>query len=264
VLRTHRDYFRQLIAVLVGSSIALVSSPALAKKFDVEMDTKGISATVIEQPAPDFPDGKMRRGQEGWVRINFVFGHDGGRRILSSSCPPGNSRPHHTVREERVEILGRILELEIDSRQYGEALATLAQLRPEPGNARTPAGLSDKIRQLEDLVQGDEAMVAAGTIYNPCDCDNGTPLWAYTPARPHFSFAEVSGNVERFEARCENHRMSAQVATGTRWSLPAEWGSCRVFVFGEGAATFEFVEHREDPGDRNVGHSAVASSDVLD
>jgi hypothetical protein len=168
------------------------------------------------------------------------------------------------VREERVEILGRILELEIDSRQYGEALATLAQLRSEPGNAGTLAGLSDKIRQLEDLVEGDEAMVAVGTIYNPCDCDNGTPLWAYTPARRHFSFAEVSGNVERFEARCENHRLSAQVATGTRWSLPAEWGSCRVFVFGEGAATFEFVEHREDPGDRNVGHSAVASSDVLD
>jgi hypothetical protein len=35
-------------------------------------------------------------------------------------------------------------------------------------------------------------------------------------------------------------------------------------VFGEDAATFEFVEHRENPGDDEVGGSAVASSDVLD
>ena len=101
-------------------------------------------------------------------------------------------------------------------------------------------------------------------------CGTGQPppcrslLSAYTSARRDFSFAEVSGNVERFEARCDNHRLSARVETGTRWSLPAEWGSCRIFVFGDDAATFEFVEHREEPGDDEGGGSAVASSDVLD
>jgi len=86
----------------------------------------------------------------------------------------------------------------------------------------------------------------------------------YTPARRDFSFAEVSGNVESFEARCDNHRLSAQVATGTRWSLPAEWGSCRIFVFGDDAASFEFIEYRDGPGGEDVGGNAVASSDVVD
>jgi hypothetical protein len=82
--------------------------------------------------------------------------------------------------------------------------------------------------------------------------------------RRDFSFAEVSGNVEGIEARGDNHRLSAQVTTGTRWSLPAEWGSCRIFVFGDDAATFDFIEHHEDPGDEAVGGNALASSDVLD
>ncbi len=44
-------------------------------------------------------------------------------------------------------------------------------------------------------------MTAGATIYNPRDCDTGTPLWVYMPVHRDFSFAEVNGNVERFEAR---------------------------------------------------------------
>ncbi len=167
-------------------------------------------------------------------------------------------------RKEHVEILGRIPELEIDSRQFGEARITLEQLRAAPGGDAALSELSGRIRELENAIESDESIVASGTIYNPCNCDSGTPLWVYTPVRRDFSFAEVSGNVERFEARCEDHRLSARVEAGTRWSLPAESSSCRVFVFGEDAATFDFVENREDPGDDEVGGGAVASSDVLD
>ena len=105
---------------------------------------------------------------------------------------------------------------------------------------------------------------AKATIANPCDCDAGEPLWSYTPVRRSFSFAEVDGNVERFEARCDNHRISADVEPNTQWSLPDEWGSCQVFVFGDDSATFDFIEHGDDEGDRDVGPSAVASTDVLD
>jgi hypothetical protein len=71
--------------------------------------------------------------------------------------------------------------------------------------------------------------------------------------RRDFSFAEVNGNVERFEARYDDHRLGAPVTTGTRWSFPADWGSCRILVFGKDAATFELIEYREDPGSEDVG-----------
>jgi TonB family protein len=376
--KSHGIRQRTIMALLAAVLPALLIAPAHAKKFDVEIDTSRVSAAAIKQPAPEFPDGKMRGGQEGWVRIDFVIGADGRAVdpvVVDSAGGPlfeqaaldavsgwqfeapgtGRERANNTIdmrfeisgdrdratrnflrryrdivsdlyyvkpenardkvdmandfggwnlyestmlallnarvegaegdaaeeleyyrralnvsgkaalgRKERLEILGRILDLEIDLRQYGDALETLQQLRATPGSDAILPELSGKIRALESAIESDAAVVTEGMIYNPCNCDTGTPLWTYSPVRRDFSFAEVSGNVERFEARCENHRLSARVEAGTRWSLPAEWGSCRVFVFGDDAATFEFVEHRENPGDDEVGGSAVASSDVLD
>ena len=370
--------YRPIVAAVAGfiSSFVLVS--AQAKNFDIELDSSGIAAAAVEQPAPQFPGGKMRGGQEGWVRMSFVIDADGRAidpLVVDSSGGPlfeqaaldvvslwhfeapdaGAEYARNTVdvrfeisgdrdrasrnflrryrdivtdlyyvkaddaREKvdmandfggwnlyeatmlallnarvegaegdraeeleyyrralavsraetfdsknRIEILTRIFELEVDANHYGDALATLAELRAEKGSDEALEGLADRIQRLEDSIADDAAIVAAGTIYNPCDCDEGVPLWAHTPVRRDFSFADVGGNVQRFEARCENHRLSAQVTTGTRWSLPDEWGSCRIFVFGDDAATFDFVEHREEPGEEGVGGSAVASSDVVD
>ena len=369
---------RPIVAAVTGLVSSIVLFPAEAKDFDIELDSSGIAMAAVEQPAPQFPNGRMRGGQEGWVRLSFVIDADGRAvdpLVLDSSGGPlfeqaaldaatrwrfeapaaaaehglntvdvrfeisgdrdrasrgflrrdrnivtdlyylkpdaarekvdmandfggwnlyeatmlaflnarvegaedhraeeleyyrralAVSRSETFVSKNRIEILGRIFGLEVDAGQYGDALATLAELRAEKGSDEALAGLADRIRQLEDSIGDDAAIVAAGTIYNPCDCDEGVPLWAHTPVRRNFSFADVDGNVQRFEARCENHRFSAQVTTGTRWSLPDEWGSCRIFVFGDDAATFGFVEHREEPGDEGVGGSAVASSDVVD
>jgi protein TonB len=370
--------YRPMVAVLAGAISALTFTSAHASGYGVELDTSGVSATAVAQPPPEFPDGEMRGGQEGWVRMNFVVGPEGRaldpvvvdssggplfERAALDAVPgwrfetpdadmrsanntvevrfevggdndrasrgflrryrdivgdlyyekPANARekvdmangfggwnlyestmlallnarveaaegdtteeleyyrralaiagPTTLKRKNRLEILARIFELEVDSRQYGEALTTLAELRATKGSETVLAELEGKTGRLETAIEGDELLAVAATIYSPCDCDDGRPLWVYTPARRDFSFAEVSGNVQSFEARCDNHRLSAQVATGTRWSLPAEWGSCRIFVFGDDTATFEFIEYRDGPGSEDVGGSAVASSDVVD
>jgi TonB family protein len=370
--------YRLMVTVLAGAVSALTMTGAHASKYNVELETIGVSPTTLEQAPPAFPNGKMRAGQEGWVRMNFVVGPQGRALdpvIVDSSGGPlferaaldavsswqfkspaaGMVHANNTVevrfesggdsgragrdflrrsrdivsdlyygkarkarekvdmanefggwnlyestmlallnarveaaesdapeeleyyrralaisgpttlkRRNRLEILARIFELEVDSRQYGEALVTLQTLRAINGSDAALADVDGKIRQLESSIDGGEPLAVAARIDSPCDCDEGRPLWAYTPARRDFSFAEVSGNVEGFEARCDNHRLSAQVATGTRWSLPADWGSCRIFVFGDDAATFEFIEYHEDPGGEDIGGSAVASSDVVD
>ena len=67
---------RRCAALLVFASM-LYPASVFAKKFEIEMDTSGVAASAVEQTAPAFPDGKMRRGQEGWVRLNFVVDPDG-------------------------------------------------------------------------------------------------------------------------------------------------------------------------------------------
>ena len=111
-------------------------------------------------------------------------------------------------------------------------------------------------------VDSEADLVPQATVYNPCDCDAGTPLWYYKPARRTFSFANLSGNVQSFEARCEHQRVQGPVEAGTKWTLAPEWGSCRVFVFGDDGATFEFVEH--PTGAEDGAPTAVVEDDVLD
>ena len=109
--------------------------------------------------------------------------------------------------EERLEVIGKIFKLQVESQHYGDALLTLKMLRAEPdsdaqGARRTRRRQIASARKLG--LRARIRSVAKATIYKPCNCDAGEPLWSYTPARRSFSFAELNGNVERFEARCEN------------------------------------------------------------
>ena len=108
-------------------------------------------------------------------------------------------------------------------------------------------------------------LVANAFVVNPCDCDAGVALWDYIPAHRIFSFANLNGNVERFEARCELQRLSGAVETDQQWTLEADWGFCQIFVFGDDGATFEFLEH--SPGNEDTGsadETSVARNHVLD
>ena len=114
------------------------------------------------------------------------------------------------------------------------------------------------------MLAGAEPISAHATVYNPSDCDAREPLWSYVPARRTFSFSNLSGNVERCEARCEHERLESRVETGKTWLLPENSGSCQVFVFGDDGASFDFVEHSETGPDEVAGDPAVARSHVLD
>jgi len=62
------------------------------------------------------------------------------------------------------------------------------------------------------MMKSEDTLLARASIHNPCDCDSGEPLWYYRPARQTFSFANLNGNVQHFEARCENYRIRCDVA----------------------------------------------------
>ena len=194
-------------------------------------------------------------------RVEGVEGNDAGklecyRRALGVS----NLK---TLRvNNKLDLLGRIFQLEDTLGLHAAALQTFRTLKSASGKTGVDEALAARAEELQALVDGDKDLVAQATIYNPCNCDAGRPLWYYKPARRTFSFANLSGNVTSFEARCEKHRVLAPVEAGTKWTLAPEWGSCRVFVFGDDEATFEFVEH--PAGAVDDAPTAVAIDDVLD
>lgn len=166
--------------------------------------------------------------------------------------------------KDRRELLSRIFELEDRYGLYANASRTFALLEKDVKSRADLAEFAERATAIKAMMKSEETLSANATIYNPCDCDSGEPLWYYRPARRTFSFANLNGNVQRFEARCENHRIRDDVVEGKSWTLAPDWGSCRVFVFGDDGATFDFLEHLSDNQDESTGGDAVARSHVLD
>ena len=57
--------------------VTVFAHDAVAQNFETETDTSKVRAVPTVQPAPSFPGGDLRTGQEGWVRINFIVSDDG-------------------------------------------------------------------------------------------------------------------------------------------------------------------------------------------
>ncbi len=194
-------------------------------------------------------------------RVEGVEGNEAGklecyRRALAvsteRSLPP----------DSRKDLMARIFWLEVEFGQYSAALQTFRALDRFSTASEVDADIQSRAAEIRAMVDGDEEMVARATVYNPCNCKAGEPLWYYRPARRTFSFANLNGNVTRFEARCDKQRIQAAMETGKTWTLAPEWGNCRVFVFGDDGAQFEFVEHAAE--DEEDASTAVARDDVLD
>jgi hypothetical protein len=70
----------------------------------------------------------------------------------------------------------------------------------------------------------------------------GGPMWTHPLLRAKFSFAEVTGKVDRFKLLCPLHRVDAAVEVGKEWSVPADVGPCTLYVSGEPGAKFRLIE----------------------
>lgn len=201
-----------------------------------------------------------------WLMIGRVEGAEGNsmRKLDAYRRALGVSNARSLDGEDRRELLRRLFELEMEHSQYAAADRTLRRLRREAGSKTDLEKIAELVAVLEEHLAGDAALAARATLYNPGGGADGRPLWTYVPARRTFSFAALSGNVERFEVRCERDRLEGPVDAGKAWSLPNGASDCRVFVFGEQGASFEFVEHNESESVDVAARTSVARSDVLD
>jgi TonB family protein len=368
-------------AALITVGTLMLATAAPAQLYDSKLDTQS-GAVAIEQAPPDYPGHTVRKGQEGWVRANYVVSADGravdpiimdssggagfeaavrdamgkwrfeppasgaeipanvinvrseirrgreaatsnfirryrsivthlhfeeyaeARKLIDEATKLGGWNLYESAMlwlmvgridgaegdfvgklesyqralamgtrkaiggDDRRELLSRIFELEDRFGQYANAIRTYKLIEKEGDNSAEIAEFGPRAAEIRALMQAREPLSARATIYNPCDCDAGQPLWTYRLARRTFSFANLSGNVTSFEARCETNRIRGVVEAGPSWTLAPEWGSCRVFVFGEDGASFDFIEHLDESQDNNqddsTGETTVARSYVLD
>lgn len=344
---------------------------AAAQNFDTETDTSKVRAVPTVQPAPSFPGGDLRTGQEGWVRINFIVNDEGraidpiivdsvggapfetaalntlnewrfepaasgqeignnqidmrfeiyrGRELATSNFMRRYRRiVTHLFNEEtkearyqtdqavelggwnlyesvmlnlmvgrvegqegdlaeklefyrralrvasnaalkgkdRRDVFSRIFEAEHSLGQYGSALQTAAALGAERDSKSDLEALQTRIDEIRSHIAGGSPVVARCQLATACDCESGTALSVYQPARQQFSFANLEGEVRNFEVRCDTSRTGAPVEVGKTYSLPADSENCSVYVFGDDGASFDLIEAGNEPLPDDDAVSAV-------
>lgn len=166
--------------------------------------------------------------------------------------------------DDRRDLLKQMFELEMGQSQYAAAQRTLTALQAQPGAEQAVSELSGPIAELEGQVGSNAPITARATLFSPADSDESVSLWSYEPLRRTFSFAALNGNVHRFEVRCERDRLDGPVEAGRAWTLPDDARECRVFVFGDDGASFNFVEYVDSDSADTAADAAVAMNDGLD
>ena len=129
----------------------------------------------------------------------------------------------------------RLFALQASFSHYALALKTLEKIKGFPNADALIVPLASIIKHIDDALASKENLFIRANLNK----DGG---FFHTLIRNNFGFANVNGQVDTVEVRCESRREKFTVAEDHIWNIPASWGSCQVFVKGEKDASFELVE----------------------
>ena len=87
---------------------------------------------------------------------------------------------------------------------------------------------------------GDGILVHDGVIEG--ERQDFSEFWRHDLLRRSIEFGGMSGELGKFELRCDRKYLTDGVAGGRNWTLPEEWGHCEIYVFGKPGSSFKLYE----------------------
>jgi TonB family protein len=141
------------------------------------------------------------------------------------------------------EVLQATAGLEIQSELYADALATIAKRNQLDPPLAPEHPLTTAAADIRKSIDGDGNLVFAGKVGYRSGCEVGAPNWRHQLLRREFSVIPNDGKVDKVEIRCDWRRTTDVISDEKAWKVPASWGNCQVFVFGDPGATLKLVEY---------------------
>lgn len=139
-------------------------------------------------------------------------------------------------------LLINIITLELRTGQYSSALRNYEKLVELGATPEELNSLPSIIQSVRDQVEGVTPIATPAKLVAERQCDDCSADWQYRPLRRKFTIADVQGSLEQIEFRCDWRRLVDVAREGVNWTLPEEWGKCRIVVFGDDGTTFKLVE----------------------
>ena len=131
--------------------------------------------------------------------------------------------------------------LEAQDGQLDAAACASQTLRKVDVASPASAELGDFVAKVVAALNNPEPLVEPGLVYADA-ARSLSPAWQHTLMRPKFAFSGMAGGVKSFRLVCTQTLLEEMVNDETQWTVPADAGPCRLFVFGDPGATFKLVE----------------------
>ncbi len=154
------------------------------------------------------------------------------KRILSSV--KSHSSKYKTFSEEYViSLRAKLFVLEVNDGEYASALDRVERLI-NSNDEETLEFIGPILEKVETY------LASSNTLSVDVELEEDTHF--HKLARHQFAFANVEGELDSVEVRCDGKREKYTVAEEHIWSIPESWGQCTVLIKGEKNTKFNLLE----------------------
>lgn len=148
------------------------------------------------------------------------------------------------------------LSYQLKAQKYSEALAQFDAL--ERNKFQFNAMELSARNRLEAMLQSERPIATPGKLKHQSRLPDDLASWHVGLLRRDFQFDGLVGTFDRFELRCAFKRFVAKVNDTSTWKVPASWGDCSLYVFGNEGATLRIVELAAESASAQSSHSPEA------
>lgn len=137
--------------------------------------------------------------------------------------------------KQQLSVLYQVFNLQVELSKYQSAHETYAKLVDLPAAKPYLPQFTEVMTKVEQVIAGDKNLIIAGKIKHK--------VWGTELVRKEFSLTDIEGSLHTLDVRCANKRHVYTIEEDNTWKLPASWGNCSIYVFGEAKTRFNLVEH---------------------
>lgn len=137
--------------------------------------------------------------------------------------------------EQQLSVLYQVFNLQVELSKFQAAHNTYEKLRKMPSAEPYLPQFAEVLEKVEQVIAGDKNLIIAGKIKHK--------VWGTELVRKEFSLTDIEGSLHTLDVRCANKRHVYTIEEDNTWKLPASWGNCSIYVFGEAKTRFNLVEH---------------------
>jgi TonB family protein len=144
--------------------------------------------------------------------------------------------------EHYFQMLAFRIKVELQLGNYATAISAFARLEEVAGEDDPGVvELQPTMVKVHELIASDAILKTPAEVRARGGCYGCNDSYWFRPARRKFMFADVDGELQSVEMRCDHRRFEAPVSDLVEWHIPESWGTCFVEVYGKPGTTFNVL-----------------------